>query len=33
LTRASMEEDASLKWRDALREAAALAGFVVLNSR
>ncbi|PNX73969.1 disease resistance protein (TIR-NBS-LRR class) [Trifolium pratense] len=34
LSRASsMEEDASLKWRDALREAAGLAGFVVLNSR
>jgi hypothetical protein len=27
------EEDKSLKWRDALREAASLAGIVVLNSR
>ncbi|MCI80823.1 TIR-NBS-LRR RCT1 resistance protein, partial [Trifolium medium] len=33
LSRASsIEEDVSLKWRDALREAAGLAGFVVLNS-
>ncbi|MCI13536.1 hypothetical protein A2U01_0034654, partial [Trifolium medium] len=27
-----MEEDASLKWRYVLREAAGLAGFVVFNS-
>ncbi|GAU37605.1 hypothetical protein TSUD_365260 [Trifolium subterraneum] len=33
LSRISKNEEMSLKWRDALREAASLAGFVVLNFR
>ncbi|MCI56667.1 TIR-NBS-LRR RCT1 resistance protein, partial [Trifolium medium] len=33
LSRASVEEDVSLKWRHALDEASGLAGFVVLKSR
>jgi hypothetical protein len=33
LSRISNKKDVSLKWRDALCEAAALTGFVVLNSR
>ncbi|XP_027187598.1 disease resistance protein RUN1-like [Cicer arietinum] len=33
LNKTSEEEDKLLKWRDALRDAASLAGFVVLNSK
>lgn len=33
LNRISNKKDASLKWRDVLREVAGLAGIVVLNSR
>ncbi|XP_039682633.1 disease resistance protein RPV1 isoform X2 [Medicago truncatula] len=33
ISKVEKDEDDSLKWRDALREAADLAGFVVLNSR
>ncbi|MCI45878.1 TMV resistance protein N-like [Trifolium medium] len=33
LSRVSVKEDASLKWRHALGEASGLAGLVVLNSR